>query len=354
MSWWKRLFAQRDGAEQPRENEAPAGFYIAPRTETDSRVEIALPGTADIPHILTLIPPSVAPELAPDHDPERHFAPDPIAEYSVEWVAAKPFRRDDFRASYSKEDHERFGRPSLFARLPGGRIVFLSMEADPMATSIIAAWSLRGRDGSLGEIAGRVQSMSDGMACRTEGFSTAPEGPSRVVPAPVKLYSQWQRAQSIIAVKPEHVAILAVPRRPPLNGKAVWQTLHGMGISWGDMDQFQWSDPTHQTDYLFWAEVDDGNIGYALPEMIASGQQDFLRVRFIFEVARSPAPAHVLKEMQRAAMQFAEMMDCDLVYSVDHVQGAGIANIEAAVTRCASELERLGVKSGSSSVCILR
>ena len=78
------------------------------------------------------------------------------------------------------------------------------------------------------------------------------------------------------------------------DGQKVWRTLHALGIQWGDLDQFQWCDPTKQTDYLFWAEVNDGELGYALPEEIAAGRQHFQSVRFYFNIPRTPHPAHVL------------------------------------------------------------
>ena len=353
MTWWKRLLG---GRTTPAEEAAPAAvtgeeLYIAPRSETVARVEQALPGTDDIPAILELMPPPISPALAPDLRPDRDYAPDRIAEFTIEWPSAKAFRRDAFRAALTKEVSETFGRPSLHVRLPSGRVTYLSSSDDPAidpeATALIAAWGLNGHNGTMDAINAYARAMSAWMVTRPEGFAD-------VQPDAKSLRKQWDHAQAIIAVRPEHAAILAKPRGAAFDGRRVWETLHGMGIAWGDMDQFQWADPTHQTDYLFWAEVDDGEIGYALPERIADGRQHFHRVRFIFEVARSPAPQHVLGQMQRAAEAFAAEMKCDLIYSVDHVETDGVADLEAAVAKCVDALATLGVIPGSSPVCQLR
>jgi hypothetical protein len=127
-----------------------------------------------------------------------------------------------------------------------------------------------------------------------------------------------------------------------------------MGIRWGDMDQFQWPDDAGVSDYLFWAEVDDGEIGYALPEKIAAGQQHFATVRFTFDIARSPAPTHVLGQMVRAAEAFAKACDCALGCFVDETYVDSPAELHAAVDDVISKLTALGVKAGSSTVCRLR
>jgi hypothetical protein len=120
------------------------------------------------------------------------------------------------------------------------------------------------------------------------------------------------------------------------------------------LDQFQWSDPTGQTDYLFWAEADDGEIGYALPEEIAAGRQHFRSVLFTFNIARSPNPAHVLGQMRLAATVFATHMNCGLTATVDRAPAQGTAALEAAVRDVVAKLEACSVKPGSSSVCMLR
>jgi hypothetical protein len=352
MSWWNRL---RSKIPTPAGRASPpttddGQYYIAPRNESETRAEAALPGTADIPTMLELVPPPINPALAPDHRPNRDYAPDPIANYTVEWPAAKPFRRDSFRAALPVP-MVRFGCPSMYARLPSGRVTFLSSSSDgefePEATAIIAAWDFSSEATTASSIGTCVAAMSAWMATRPESFGAAE-------PDNIKLQQRWDHAQAIIAVRPQHVAILAKPRHAAFDGRTVWRTLHSTGITWGDMDQFQWADPTNQSDYLFWAEVDDGDIGYALPEKIADGTQHFHRVRFIFEVARSPAPQHVLGQMRRAAEAFAAAMGCELIFSIDHVQVVGMADLEAAVAECILGLEKLRVSPGSTSVCQLR
>jgi hypothetical protein len=91
----------------------------------------------------------------------------------------------------------------------------------------------------------------------------------------------------------------------------------------GDLDQFQWRDPADQTDYLFWAEIDDGQFCYARPDEIASGRQHFDSVQFLLNIARTPHPAHVLQEMPRAAEAFALQLDCQLISMIDRTPADG-------------------------------
>jgi uncharacterized protein YunC (DUF1805 family) len=125
-------------------------------------------------------------------------------------------------------------------------------------------------------------------------------------------------------------------------------------VRWGDCDQFQWRDPTDQTDYLFWVEVNDGELGYALPEEIAAGRQHFQSVRFGFDIARTPHPAHVLQQMARAAECFALQLDGQLVAMIDGEAVDGLQALDAAVSEVTEKLQACGVKPGSSAVCMLR
>ena len=135
----------------------------------------------------------------------------------------------------------------------------------------------------------------------------------------------------------------------------VRDTLHRLGLGWGGMDCFQWRDPIHQADHLIWAEVDDGDLGYALPERIAAGQQHFRAIRFILDIPRSPAPAHVLEQMLRlgaACQQLLPGCRLDAILDGRHVDGpdalrAGVASVVDALTAH-------GLKPGASDVLQLR
>jgi ZipA, C-terminal FtsZ-binding domain len=267
----------------------------------------------------------------------------------MEWTAEHPVRGGVLKAGLTQDVRERFGYPLLSSRQPDGTLrSFFGTEATGEAQSLIAEWGLgAGHDQTPDTIRAGAAALAAWLRDRPERFRPA-------VLDETKLAAQWASAQAIIGVEPRSVTILATPHHAPIEGKRVWSVLHGMGVPWGDMDQFQWPDTSGVSDYLFWAEVDDGDIGYALPERIAAGNQNFNAVRFTFDIARSPAPAHVLDQMVRAAEAFASACDCTLACYVDDTYVDGPAQLHDAVRDVVRQLAALGVKTGSSSVCQLR
>jgi ZipA, C-terminal FtsZ-binding domain len=358
MSWWKSLFGRKASPDRAPPDDTPSAerqqisaddLYVAPQSESEDRVEQVMPGTYDLPRLLELVPPPVSPDRAPKAEAERDFAPDPIADVSMAFATPKAFGTAALKTSLTKELRQSFGSPWFHVRLPSGQVTFLdSSNPVPLATVLIAAWSLQDDDRSVESITSYSEKLARWLAERPERFT----GLSLDAGA---LEAQWRRARAIKAVTPSDVAIVVAPRPGTLfDGRKTWDTLHRVGLHWGDMDQFQWRDPTHQTDYLFWAQVEDGRIGYALPEEIAQGEQHFTSVHFIFEIARTPAPAHVLREMIRAAAKFAEVMQGDLLLAVDETEVSDFAGLSAAVDGVVAQLAKLGVQAGSFPVCRLR
>jgi hypothetical protein len=239
----------------------------------------------------------------------------------------------------------------LYVRTPEGHVTYMvSSDAPKQATQIIAGWSLGAEDKNL------VQSIAVGAQGLAGWLATRPEGFAAVEPDLAEIASKHRAARRIIEIQPNDVSIVALPGQSDqtFDGKKVWHTLHALGLRWGNLDQFQWSDPTDQTDYLFWAEVDDGQFGYALPEEIAAGRQHFHSVCFTFNVPRTPHGVHVLNEMARAAEAFARELDCQLIFEIDHTPAHGLRALEVAVRAVTEKLRACGVKPGSSPVCRLR
>src|SRR5215470_15995763 len=384
MAWWKKpvalwkLFGRKDSRQESRQNSRqdsrqdprPASteragatsdvdnpgsddLYVTTASETVARSETALPGTGSIPRLLTLAPPPIDPELRVCADPEtpRDYGPDPIAEYALAMPARAAFRVAQLGSAITPELKRYFARPALYVRTPEGRITFMvSANGPKQATEIIAGWNLGADEKDL------VQEICLGAQGLAAWLATRPEGFAAVKPDTARIAAQYQAARRIVKIEPNDVAILAHPKESGqrFDGKKVWRTLHALGLRWGDLDQFQWHDTTDQTDYLFWAEVDDGRLGYALPEEIAAGRQHFRSVSFTFNVARTPHGAHVLKEMARAAEAFAKELDCRLTFVIDGEPAHGLQELEVAVRDVAEELRVCGVKPGSSPVCRLR
>lgn len=168
--------------------------------------------------------------------------------------------------------------------------------------------------------------------------------------------SQLDLAGKIIDLAPRRVECVVYRDDPDdmLDGKRVWNLLHSMGFKWGDMDCFQWADETGQTDYLIWVEVHDGVYGYAIPEHIAYGSQNFGAVFFSFDPSRTPSPIHVLGEMLRAVAFFQKETGSRVAARIDGEVVDGAEQLIEAVKAIVDGLEALGVAPGSDSVCRLR
>jgi hypothetical protein len=355
MSWRKKLFdylrQSRPAAGSSTSPRAPdlSNVYESTETQSRQRAEAAIPGTAAIPPILTLVPPPIDPErLARLTGQRTYWGPDPVAAFDLTFPARRDFGTGQLHAAITSELWRYFANPTLHALTPEGRGMYLLTAERPVrATGIVAGWQLR--DGDLETIYAGAQGLAAWLARRPEGFAAIQ--PDRNV-----LAARCATAQRIAAIGPNDVGFYASARTPDrlLDGKEVWRTLHALGLQWGDMDQFQWEDPTHQTDYLFWAEADDGQIGYALPEEIAAGRQHFRSVLFTFNIARTPQPAHVLEQMERAAVAFATHLDCDLKHFIDRDSVEDTSALGAAVQQVVQALAACGQKPGSDSVCMLR
>jgi len=281
----------------------------------------------------------------------RDYGPDPIAEYALAMPARAVFPVAQLNSAITTELRRYFALPTLYVRTPEGRVTYMvSANAPKQATEIIAGWGLGAEDKDL------VKTIAVGAQGLVGWLATRPEGFAVVKPDTAKIATQYQAARRIIEIEPNDVAIVAWPKQSGqrFDGKKLWRTLHALGLRWGDMDQFQWLDPTDQTDYLFWAEVDDGEFGYALPEEIAAGRQNFRSVCFTFNIARTPHGAHVLGEMARAAEAFARELDCQLTFVIDRAPAPGLRALKIAVRVVGEKLRVCGVKPGSSPVCMLR
>lgn len=326
-------------------------MYLAPASHARGRVETAMPGTGDIEQILKLEAPPIDPDLVSygGDDDSQGYAPDPIAEFSLTANGKGVFAPAAIGSALTPDLRRLFSRPTFYVRTPSGQITFMqSSEAPQEAVALIVSWPLR-EDSEVDSVAAGAQELGKWLASRPEGFSDW-----RVDRAAIA--AQHAQARRILSVVPDQISVVVWPNSDGnrFDGRRLWRTLHAIGLQWGDGDQFHWNDPTGQTDYLFSAEVDDGQLGYALPEEIAAGRQHFEVIRFGFTAPRTPHPLHVLRQMIAAVQATALELDAQIAPCVD---GAAVESIEAlaiAVQNVVNELALLGTKPGSHSVCILR
>jgi cell division protein ZipA len=351
MSWWKKLLGGSD--PPPGETFRAGNLALVQSSDSRDRAESALPGTAALAPILDLLPPQPDPDLVPPvaGTEKRDITPDPVAEVALNFPASRVFRCADLLSGRTKEMHEAWGRPMFYVVTPDGHMTYMiASNAPEEGRELIVGWQMYDGSGLTAE------SILEGARKLCAWLRDRPEGFDVTNPDPEAIEVQFGKAQMVINIRPIEISVMAffAEEDRAFDGRQAWDTLHAMGLRWGDMDQFHWADPTGQTDYLFSAIVDDRQIGYALPEEIAACRQHFVTVEFTFNIARSPAPDHVLGQMIRAAGCFQQHTGCRLACLVDGQSVEGPDVLRDAVADVTRTLAALDLKPGSSTVCMLR
>lgn len=343
--WWKRLMGEKSSAEQPI---VMGDLALVPATLTELRVESALPGTKTLEPLLNLVPPPSDPDRDDRQGPDRDYAPCPISDWSITFEAATVFDCSALAESlYAR--HELYARPTYHVRTPEGRVTYLtSKESPPYGVALIPAWSLASwAEPDPAKISAGAEALASALAEQSCDFTV----PKFSLPA---LETRFRRATRVAAINPRTVTIWAShPDGDYWDGRGIWDLLHRLGLRWGNMDCFHWIDPTNPNENLVWAEVDDGELGYALPERVAAGSQHFRTIRFSFEILRSPAPTHVLGQLESIVSACQQILGCRLVACLDGDVVPGIGELRRGVLQVENALAELDLKPGSEAVCRL-
>jgi hypothetical protein len=327
-------------------------LVVAPGSWSDDRAERALPGTRALPRILDLVPPSIQGLGAASlEDGDRDYGPDPIAECVVRYPARQIFRCSELSGAMTREWLDQVLGPTFYVKTPTGRTTYLSSsDAPDSGIELLASWPLR-EHAALSAAALYEASLNIGR-----WLENRPGQFTATLLDEAEISAKLATARHICEVAPHSVGIVnsVETGELPFDGRKVWKTLHSMGFRWGDMDCFQWQDATNQVDYLIWVEVDDGTYGYALPEEIAAGRQNFSAVRFSIDPARTPSPDHVSGELVRAAQCFQKQLGGTLRAYIDDQFVDSLDQLRLAVRRLVAEFDALGMQPASNSILQLR
>ena len=352
MKWLKKLL---NFGKKPQPSTLEIGnLRLVPSGLRRDRAEAAMPGTKDIAKILYLVPPPVDPELVLDpngEDPNRDYPPTPVADVVARYTSEKTFNCKDIEAILYNGFHTTALQPTYHVITPNGQTTYLtSSDAPPVGQTLLAAWPVADKpDLSFDTVTKAAQAIADRLAQGGQGFTLH-------LPTAEAVQKAQELNANIMALAPEHIEIIAYPAKENENfdGRETWKLLHSLGLKWGDMDCFQWADPTYQTDYLIWVEADDGEIGYVLPEDIATGRQNFRVIRFSINPLRIPAPDHVLTELLRMTEVFQQQTGCKISCAIDGKPVDNPIEIRTAIQTLMADLNRLGIKAGGDAICVVR
>jgi hypothetical protein len=350
MSWIKKLFGKKNKTpDQPLFS--ADDLELRPSSYSDARAEEAIPGTSEIPPLMELHAPPVDPDLViPDFEDEtRDYGPDPFAEVTARFTAAQAFDVKALQEHLYGGFEKTVLTPQYYVVTPEGQTTFMiSSDAPAKGVELLASWSFYKIDElSPKSVIAAASKLAKHLEGRPENFSAVPLDQKSVE-------AQFDNASKVAAMAPERVEFVAYYDNGDFfNGLSVWKILHAIGFRWGDMDCFQWADPTGMTDYLIWVEADDTQLGYVLPEEVAAGNQNFQTVSFSLNLLRTPQPEHVLEELFAAVSCFQEQTNCAVAGYVDTDPASNDQVVEA-TKGTVTKLAAMGLKPGSSAVCQIR
>ncbi|MGE6783655.1 cell division protein ZipA C-terminal FtsZ-binding domain-containing protein [Ensifer adhaerens] len=307
-----------------------------------------MPGTARLERLLELVPPPLSDDPDGETGPsgDRDYGPDPVVDVVARFPAGAVFSRKAIEGALYGDLHKAVLCPTYYVVTPSGCTTFLtSTDAPAEGRELIAAWSVdRGNEYDPEAIARAHQHLAAQLAGLPFRFDCTPLDMAGIS-------STFDRVKAIRDLEPDSVSVTAYHGGgQKFDGRQVWNLLHAIGFRWGDMDCFQWADPTDQTDYLVWVEADDGRLGYVLPEMVATGEQNFHEVRFSFTPPRTPSPLHVLEQMLRAVAMFQQHTGCSLVAKIDGKVVESPDHLMQSIMTLCEKLAAMGLKPGWSTI----
>ncbi|KZK78226.1 hypothetical protein PsW64_03865 [Pseudovibrio sp. W64] len=353
MKLLRKLFSSKNKNIQQTPSDLNIGdLEEVPSSLSGERVEKAIPGTAKLPRIIDLIPPPITlpQELSGQPLEDQNVEPNWNIDIISRFKAREVFLCKALRSALEEIPPSLELTPEFYVVTPKGITTYLSSSDAPTeGQELIASWSPHEFSETSPEIVLKAQeALSSFLTSLPFGFSSSSLSEDYIL-------EKFERVETINNLAPDCVSITAyLDANQTFDGKEVWNLLHTMGFKWGDMDCFQWDDPTGQTDYLIWIEPNDGKIGYVLPELVASGEQNFIEVTFSITPPLTPSAVHVFDQLMRAVTMFQEKTGCNLSAQIDDEFADSPDELREAVVELCAELEELNLKTGCDEISTVR
>jgi cell division protein ZipA len=277
-------------------------LYMTTASESAARASRVLPESPseDASHLL--VPPNLPPR---DFDEDREYLPSPTTEWSIHvaFPELPSLAGSDVADQLTRQWRSANGSPIVYGRsADDGRWTYLiSADTPSTFTELQFAWRLHQlsaeEDGPLTE--------STLMNYRNSLVEVLkPLGEPVVTPSlSVGEASERSRrlAQAVEECDLSATIVLKAPNRSPFDGREIWDVMHSLGLSWGDMDLFHWPSESSLGDDFFFSVWTSTPPGYFLPEMIAQGEVHTADLIFSYSIPRSAAPEEVLESMLAAS-----------------------------------------------------
>ena len=272
---------------------------LVPESVSTERAGELLPleGSEDASHILQV--PAINASTEDGRWESDSYPPSP----EVDWIVdvrlpqGQTLTGDEVLSVFDVEWRREIGGAMLYGFCPHLDVwTFIGAKDAPEPYSIVAvAKSLSMSDGITAGELGRLLQLTASRAYRWDGSSVEPrESPSEGAIRAAR-FSELKRSLSQDAV--------IVLRSPglPFDGKEIWDVMYSLGLSWGDMDLFNWANPYDVGDSYFFSVWTSTPPGYFLPEEISAGRLHVDDLVFGYSIPRCADPLKVHGVMLEAA-----------------------------------------------------
>jgi len=328
----------------------PSQFTIATTSQSAARAAKVLPTVAseDVSSLLGTL------EEPPADDSGTELS-EFLPEEQVSWVVTVSWAEPQRLHAKSIEEplgaawHEDAGAPILFGQnVETGRWSYARSGDDAEAVSDLKfAWSYYAawRDA---ELAGEEE-FQRRLAVLREGL--APWGACTLTPS-VSPAEAAHRAQELRAIHgrldKEALIVLLAPEGETFDGEVIWDVMLCLGLTWGDMDVFHWTNTGQSGDDSHFAVWTSTPPGYFFPELIAAGQVHTDDLAFGFRIPRCYHTEAVYTGMYRAA-EYAQQRLGGTLVNIDGEPLDFEAEL-AKVRQTVQELKAVGLEPGSGAV----
>ncbi|GAA4442450.1 cell division protein ZipA C-terminal FtsZ-binding domain-containing protein [Bremerella cremea] len=327
-------------------------FVLSTQSQSKARAEavLSLQGSEDVRHLLE---PIDLPDLESNQNEEAEYAPNP----AVEWVIEIEFTElEQISVAQLKEiidgtfDQEE-GRPTIFGKDAQTNQWTYAIAADgpESVTAVQLAWDYfqawKGPESICNEL-GFQKRLDATSAVLQEHSIAANITPSRL---PKEAFARTEELAELPEEYDKYFIIqLQAPEGTVFEGRDIWDVMHCLGLTWGDMDCFHWENPSGIGDDYFFSVESTTPPGFFLPEQIAAGELQTEDLIFLFSIPRSAAPLEVISRMDTAAHYAQKRLGGTIHYQV----GEDRMSLEDAtneVRQMADILTENGFQPGSDS-----
>jgi cell division protein ZipA len=147
------------------------------------------------------------------------------------------------------------------------------------------------------------------------------------------------------------VIVLNAPPNFPFDGRKIWDVMMSLGLEWGDMDIFHWTNPSGSGDDSFFSVWTSTPPGYFLPEQIAADRVKTADLVFGFSIPRCAASQSVFSSMAKAADYAKQRLGGELLDRDRH--SLDVAGQQKEISAIEERLKVAGFQPGLQSTLLI-